>query len=365
MRILYLLDMLPNNGGAPISTVLIANWMASSNEVYIGMPSGGFDVSCLDKRIKVCQYNKATHFSPSIFTKPFAFFAFAGELSGLVNSIRPSIVHIETPISGWAIGFSLMKRKIKSDAVFIYHDRACVAQSSFPVRFITNFLIKRRIHNIVVLTDRGIDFWQRKNRNRVFVIPNCPGGIFESLNISRLIDREVLQVTFIGRFTKEKNWPKAIKIIKKFHDVKYNVVVSFPKEKESKVQRYFSKCLCKKASIDFFYNAPQELISKLLYQTDILVMTSKKESFGRTAVEAMSRKCVVLGTDVGGIPFVIEKKDNISNSYQRIIERIAFYNFNRKELKTDKEYFFSRYKKFFSLDSYIENHVKLYSEVLK
>jgi len=42
-----------------------------------------------------------------------------------------------------------------------------------------------------------------------------------------------------------------------------------------------------------------------------MVLDFKQESFGRTAIEAMSRKCAVLGRNVGGLPEVIQKRQHI------------------------------------------------------
>jgi len=55
-------------------------------------------------------------------------------------------------------------------------------------------------------------------------------------------------------------------------------------------------------SYTFKENIPQEEMNELYYAADIFVLTSNRESFGRTAIEAMSRKCAVLGRNVGGLP---------------------------------------------------------------
>jgi glycosyltransferase involved in cell wall biosynthesis len=46
--------------------------------------------------------------------------------------------------------------------------------------------------------------------------------------------------------------------------------------------------------------------SELYRKHDILLMTSQKEAFGRVTVEAMARGCLVVGTDSGGTPELIE-----------------------------------------------------------
>jgi len=67
-----------------------------------------------------------------------------------------------------------------------------------------------------------------------------------------------------------------------------------------------------------------------------------RESFGRTAIEAMSRKCAVLGRNVGGLPEVIQKEANIFDcDADKFVNRILEYKKNTEELEKDKDWFMS------------------------
>ena len=60
-------------------------------------------------------------------------------------------------------------------------------------------------------------------------------------------------------------------------------------------------------------------MSDLYYITDIHMITSAIESFGRTAIEAMSRKCVVYSTDAGAISQELLVTQNIYCLQMRMI----------------------------------------------
>lgn len=51
---------------------------------------------------------------------------------------------------------------------------------------------------------------------------------------------------------------------------------------------------------------PQEKLAALYDQIDILLMPSRSEGFGLTAIEGMARGCVVIASDTGGLPEVVK-----------------------------------------------------------
>lgn len=57
--------------------------------------------------------------------------------------------------------------------------------------------------------------------------------------------------------------------------------------------------------VDFTGRQPQEILWKYYDQIDILLMPSRSEGFGLTAIEAMARGCVVVAADIGGLSEVV------------------------------------------------------------
>ena len=50
---------------------------------------------------------------------------------------------------------------------------------------------------------------------------------------------------------------------------------------------------------------PQEVLSQYYSRMDIVLMPSRSEGFGLTAIEAMAHGCVVVASDIGGLPEVV------------------------------------------------------------
>ena len=75
------------------------------------------------------------------------------------------------------------------------------------------------------------------------------------------------------------------------------------------------------------------------YDLDIFVLTSEGESFGRTLIEAMARKCVVLGTNSGGVPDVIGNKEFLFevNDVDDVCDKITNYVGNKEKLQKAKQ----------------------------
>ena len=57
--------------------------------------------------------------------------------------------------------------------------------------------------------------------------------------------------------------------------------------------------------IRFVGHQPQEELSQWYSQMDIVLMPSRSEGFGLTAIEAMAHGCVMVASDVGGLPEVV------------------------------------------------------------
>ena len=57
--------------------------------------------------------------------------------------------------------------------------------------------------------------------------------------------------------------------------------------------------------VEFVGRQPQEALSQYYDRIDILLMPSRSEGFGLTAIEGMARGCVVVASRIGGLPEVV------------------------------------------------------------
>ena len=99
---------------------------------------------------------------------------------------------------------------------------------------------------------------------------------------------------------------------------------------------------------------------------DFFIMTSCFESFGKAAVEAMSRKCIVLSTAVGGLPEVIGNSDDLydMDDIASLAGRIIHLVSDPEAAEREREMFYGRYRDNYTIDRNVEGHVRLYGEIL-
>lgn len=109
------------------------------------------------------------------------------------------------------------------------------------------------------------------------------------------------------------------------------------------------KKLVKKIGVDnhvyFCGFMEHKQIFKFLETIDIYIQPSDAESHGRVIVEAMSMGCPVIGSNVGGIPELVEKKN--------VFKKKNFYDLKRKieniingNIKNDSLYSFKKAQEF-------------------
>ena len=102
---------------------------------------------------------------------------------------------------------------------------------------------------------------------------------------------------------------------------------------------------------------PQEELNKWYSQMDIVLMPSRSEGFGLTAIEAMANGCVVVASNVGGLPEVVRngvcgllhRREDVTDMADKISSLIsdkAIYNIMRAQSLCEVEkYSFERYSK--------------------
>ncbi len=100
---------------------------------------------------------------------------------------------------------------------------------------------------------------------------------------------------------------------------------------------------------------PQEELNKWYSQMDIVLMPSRSEGFGLTAIEAMSNGCVMVASNVGGLPEVVrdgvcgllhdsEDITDMANKISSLISNEDKYNsLQAQSLREVEKYSFEHY----------------------
>ena len=102
---------------------------------------------------------------------------------------------------------------------------------------------------------------------------------------------------------------------------------------------------------------PQEELNKWYGQMDIVLMPSRSEGFGLTAIEAMANGCVMVASNVGGLPEVVrdgicgllhrtEDVHEMADKICTLLDDAALYDRLRTQALCEvKKYSFERYSK--------------------
>ena len=100
---------------------------------------------------------------------------------------------------------------------------------------------------------------------------------------------------------------------------------------------------------------PQEKLSQYYSRMDIVLMPSRSEGFGLTAIEAMAHGCVVVASDIGGLPEVVRdgvcgllhRSEDVKDMAEKICRLLGnpelYSSLSRQCLVEAKKYSFERY----------------------
>jgi len=130
MKIMYVIDAGPVNGGAPISTSILANQFAGDdNEVIMVMPKNK-DTEILDKRIKRIELARFSDYFPLDVFHPIKALLLAKDLKAVIEKEKPDVIHANMPRGARAIGLLKLLGMISDKIKLVYTDREHISQFS-------------------------------------------------------------------------------------------------------------------------------------------------------------------------------------------------------------------------------------------
>ena len=290
----------------------------------------------------------------------------------ILKDVSPDLIHIEMQESLITFGFI---RKSFKDVPYVFTDRGLMTGYRKRSRFFMDPVLKDS-RMLITTTEYNKSLWTEGSDIRpITVIPNTiSDAFFGEYDPSKRRDKNDTDQPVIGlagRICEEKDWPFACDFIDALHtsglDFKVSIVLStFEKGDDKQVDIILNRLLKTLGENDLEYrlNLSQREMSDYYYGVDIFLMTSRFESFGKAAVEAMSRRCAIVSTTVGGLPEVVGLSQNLydRDDIDKGVEAVKRLFYDRDELAGQQEYFYKRYIDNFTEDKYIKRHVRLYDE---
>ena len=373
MRILYIVDYSSFRGGASKSTLILAKEMVKQgNEVSIMCPKGieiqgeGFDF------VEVEEFSKEF---PFVFQNPIGKIKLISVLHKEIEKISPDIIHIQMPRAARAVGLGRLFGQYRNIPI-LYTERELVSGLKNIYKCLYAVLVARPFDGVVCLSEAATKFWKVHGAKSITVIPNSGGEIYEyydsefaykAYNLLRIERSDKLLVLFAGRVSPEKRWNLICEIIEKSEEehLKVEFLVALSYSKGDKNAEKLLERLNKHSYVTVFENVPFESMELLYYVADIHIMTSSIESFGRTLIEAMSRRTAVLSTDAGPTKEIVGEQNIVDPLAQSFIKRIEWFDNNRDALESIKDEMLQKYKENYTLMSLSKKHLALYEEMLK
>ena len=365
-KIAYLMEYpidLP--GGAQMSTLSVCEGLAGHPEygyAPVVICPALLSHSASDYPFEIREYPMGESRIRNLLVRIKAFRRILGEVS-------PGLIHIEMQESLITYGFI---RKRFRDIPYVFTERGLMFGYRKRSRLFMDPALKdARI--MITTTEYNKGLWTAGSDIRpITVIPNTiSGSVFGEYEPSRRKKSDKPVIGLAGRICVEKDWPFACTFIEALAesglDFRVSIVLStFEKGDEEQVDIILKRLTLAvgEENLEHHLNFTQEQMSDFYYGVDIFLMTSCFESFGKAAVEAMSRKCAVVSTAVGGLPEVVGLKENLytKEDMQNGLEAVKRLASDREELLRQQEYFYKRYLDNYTEDKYIDRHVRLYDE---
>lgn len=108
-------------------------------------------------------------------------------------------------------------------------------------------------------------------------------------------------------------------------------------------------------SVEWMGRQEQSHLQSLYDRIDILLMPSRSEGFGLTAIEGMARGCVVVASDTGGLPEVVKDgetgllhqvedvEDMIAKIQSLLESRMRIIQLSRNSVSYVSQFSFAKY----------------------
>ncbi|GIU70307.1 MAG: LPS biosynthesis protein [Candidatus Woesearchaeota archaeon] len=276
------------------------------------------------------------------------------------------------------IAAKIKKRKI----IFTPHFHPFGKKPLFLRRIFDNIVGKyvfKNVDLVIAITayEKELLIKQFKIKNKkIIIIPNALDPIY--IKTKKNIDKEKTfkiknnikkgyNILYVGRYSKHKNLERLIHIFdnlnKKIKKINLLIIGSGNKKEEKYLLDLISNT--KNNNIKLIGNVNKEDLITAYDISDIFVLPSSYEAFGIVLIEAMSRKCAVIASNVGGIPHIlgygkygllINTTEDISKNIKRLLKNKTLMNYYKnKSLKRALE---------FNIDNCSEKLEKILNETL-
>lgn len=244
---------------------------------------------------------------------PFWYF----QIKKIIKSIKPDVIHVHSPVPFFA-DMTILAAGKRIPVHMTYHAGSMKKGTSLSdsiIGFYEKHILPRvfrRVDKIGAVLPSFVEQYVDTKEKIVFTPPGIDTDIYKpNLRIKRSTD-----IIFVGRIETTSNWKgldilfRAIALVK---EKKPGVTVRIVGSGDAvETYRQLAQELSIEENINFITNKRGEQMVELYQAAKIIVLPSKTEaeSFGMVLAEAMACGVAPIGSRIGGIPNVIQHKEN-------------------------------------------------------
>lgn len=263
-----------------------------------------------------------------------------GEIERYINSYYKEIKYVSLKSFKWT-EIKKAINKVHPDILYAVDFKVSVAACLLGIRYIVH--LHNNPHWIRKISPGTIALWYAMEHSQANIcvsdsimceyvfasrVRNITKTLLNVVNADKVLKLanepidDYFDIGFIGRITEQKNPLRFIELIREIcvcleHNV--HVVMIGPdgglwKECRNRIDQY---------NLDIHSVGFQDNPYKFINKCKLILMPSKWEGFGLTAVESMILGVPVLASPVGGLPNVIGNKDNLCDSNEEFVHRAA------------------------------------------
>ena len=286
-------------------------------------------------------------------------------LRRVLKQYKPDVAHVQYMAPG-AIPILLLRWLGVRQIITTAHTAADIYPNLRLVHFIQRHCV-RAFTCITELAERSFFGASRlynentplSKRNHFTIYNALPPG-FSIVRENRSFVRPIT-IGVVSRLEEIKGMdlvvPAFAQVKKQYPDTR--VVVVGDGSLRTKMQRQAQEFDCTEY-VEWAGRQPQERLMEWYRRMDIVLMPSRSEGFGLTAIEAMANGCVVVASRTGGLPEVVQdgevgllhEADSIDDMANKIISLIAtpelLQKYSSEAIRYVRRYSFERYSQLFN-----------------
>lgn len=231
-------------------------------------------------------------------------------LRKVVKVVRPDVVHVQYMAPG-AIPILLLRLLGVKQIVATTHTAADI----YPSLRLVHFIQRHGVRAFICITERAersffgtsqlYDEQTPLKKHNHFTIYNALSRVFTDLPLERN-NKQPVTLGVVSRLERIKGMdlvvPAFAEVRKAHPDVRLLIVGDGSLRQEMQKQ---AEALRVKEAIEWVGRQPQEALPRWYQRMDIVLMPSRSEGFGLTAIEGMACGCVVVAARTGGLSEVV------------------------------------------------------------